>query len=464
MSVLSGPSRLDAHPPHAEHQAYPGITLSGQEWDDHEQRAMTDTRLNSGRLAATQASDVVQISVGQRMMSATWGSILTSLLVTPLDVVRVRLQSQTSSINNTSKFTAHTMPAFKELPANIGVTACCREVFWVGNTPEMCLVGNGVVSRSATTAAIDCAVEETRQKTFTSTFDGMRKIARNEGFTTLWRGLSPTLLMAVPGNVIYLAGYEWLRGDPQSPLPRIVGDNYVPLVAGSIARIAAASAISPIEMFRTRLQATPGTGTDHFRNTLQSLRQMTVTRGYSSLWRGFTLTMWRDVPFSGLYWWGYEAMRNVLTDVREMGRNGRHSEEARETRSRRFSNQSSTTTFIDSFIAGSVSGAAAALVTTPFDVGKTRQQVFRHSGDEIAAAAATGAKTLASELRPEQLSMPRFLLHIFRHEGVGGLFKGWVARCMKVAPGCAIMISSYEIGKKMAQGVNNRKIHDGDGL
>lgn len=328
----------------------------------------------------------------------------------------------------------------------------------------MCLVGNGVVSRSAATTAIDCAVEETRQKTFTSTFDGMRKIARNEGFTTLWRGLSPTLLMAIPGNVIYLAGYEWLRGDPRSPLPRLVGDNYVPLMAGSIARIAAASAISPIEMFRTRLQATPGTGTDHFRDTLQSLRQMTVTQGYTSLWRGFTLTMWRDVPFSGLYWWGYEAMRNVLTDVREMGQKGIHSEgtrDTRDTRSRRSSQsqQSSTTTFIDSFIAGSVSGAVAALVTTPFDVGKTRQQVFRHRGDEIAA---TGGKTLASEVRPEQLSMPRFLLHIFRHEGVSGLFRGWVARCMKVAPGCAIMISSYEIGKKMAQGVNTRKIHDGD--
>lgn len=81
MTVFSGPSRLNARQPHAENQAYPDITLNDQEWDDHEKRTMTDTRLNSGRLAATtQGSDVVQISVGQRMMSATWGSILTSLL------------------------------------------------------------------------------------------------------------------------------------------------------------------------------------------------------------------------------------------------------------------------------------------------------------------------------------------------------------------------------------------------
>ena len=53
--------------------------------------------------------------------------------------------------------------------------------------------------------------------------------------------------------------------------------------------------------------------------------------------------------------------------------------------------------------------------------------------------------------------MPRFLWHIYCTEGVHGLFKGWAARCLKVAPACAIMISSYEVGKKMAQVANERK-------
>lgn len=46
----------------------------------------------------------------------------------------------------------------------------------------------------------DCAAEETQRRTFNSTIDGLRKIARNEGLSTLWRGLSPTLAMAVPGK------------------------------------------------------------------------------------------------------------------------------------------------------------------------------------------------------------------------------------------------------------------------
>ncbi|OKL55605.1 hypothetical protein UA08_09030 [Talaromyces atroroseus] len=326
----------------------------------------------------------------------------------------------------------------------------------------MCLVDHGAVSRT-----IDCAVEDTQQRKFNSTFDGIRKIARNEGILTLWRGLVPTLVMAIPANVIYLAGYEWMRVDPRSPIPQYVSDGFVPLVAGSVARIAAASVISPIEMFRTRLQATPGTGTGHFRATLEGLHQMTRVQGYGSLWRGLSLTMWRDVPFSGLYWWGYEAVRDVLTNIRESNHNSmRDAKDGRQLKSRldSRSHQSSAITLMDSFIAGSVSGAVAALVTTPFDVGKTRQQVFRHSCEDVSAKAAAVAATTtsAATIHPEQLPMPRFLLHIFQHEGTAGLFRGWAARCLKVAPACAIMISSYEVGKKMAEGVNSRRLSEGD--
>ncbi|EED23484.1 mitochondrial carrier protein, putative [Talaromyces stipitatus ATCC 10500] len=461
MSTQGRHSRLDKSSPLAEGSLHAEFA-EHRDWHDHETRAMASLNSTGSPLAAAaaaaQGSEPAQISVGQRMLSATGGSILTSLLVTPLDVVRIRLQSQASHIHNASKFTAHTTDAFRELPADLGVTACCREVFWIGNNPEICLVGNGPVAR-----AIDCAVEDTQQRRINSTFDGIRKIARNEGVLTLWRGLVPTLVMSVPGNVIYLAGYEWLRVDPHSPLPRYIPDGYVPLVAGSIARVAAASAISPIEMFRTRLQATPGTGTGHFRATLEGLHQMTQARGYSSLWRGLSLTMWRDVPFSGLYWWGYEAVRDIITDLRERNKHKNNLQDGLRSRRGSQSSQSTATTFMDSFIAGSVSGAVAALVTTPFDVGKTRQQVFRHGADEVVGSTA-GRIGSTTVVHPELLSMPRFLLHIFKHEGLGGLFKGWVARCLKVAPACAIMISSYELGKKMAQGVNTRRHSDGDNL
>ncbi|KAI4185326.1 MAG: hypothetical protein LQ348_004386 [Seirophora lacunosa] len=397
------------------------------------------------------ADPELDISAGQKMLSAVSGSLLTSLLVTPLDVVRVRLQSQP----NTPTFprpSSSSIQSFSNIPSNIGVTACCREVFWVNNTSPVCLAAGPTLTTSVgsittpTTSAAECAVDETRRKTYTSTFDGLRKIARNEGLSSLWRGLSPTLVMAIPANVIYFTGYDILRSSKRSPINRYVADGYAPLMAGSIARVAAASVISPIEMFRTRMQAAPSgtSGVGVFKETLVGVRKLVHAQGYTSLWRGLTLTMWRDVPFSGIYWWGYEAGRNRLRDLRYPSMEQEHALSAMQK------DGNHTATFVDSFVAGAVSGAVASIVTTPFDVGKTRRQVTGRD-DQHVSKADKGA------LRPEERSMPRFLYHIWKEEGAAGLFRGWAARCLKVAPACAIMISSYEIGKKMAKNMNERR-------
>ncbi|KAK8243546.1 mitochondrial carrier domain-containing protein [Phyllosticta capitalensis] len=414
------------------------------------------------------------ISITQKMLSAVTGSILTSLLVTPLDVVRVRLQAQThpppasrpthprpvpvlSSLNPAQ-------PHFSNIPPNLGVTACCREVFWVTNNASYCVAGPTTVPTTLPTSAKSCAVEETQRKTFNSTFDGLRKIARNEGPRTLWRGLSPTLVMTIPANVIYFAGYDWLRTSHKSPIKQNISDSYSPLVAGSTARVLAAIAVSPIEMFRTRMQAThtnhANTTGSHFRDTLHGVRDLVRESGWTSLWRGLGLTLWRDVPFSAIYWWGYETGRNMLIDERERKRSreldrlGSGVRSRSKSRSRCRSEEDHTATLVDSFVAGASSGAVAAFVTTPFDVGKTRQQVVRHAGGSKPAAPGS---ELAHALKPEEQSMPRFLWHIFKEQGFPGLFRGWAARCLKVAPACAIMISTYEMGKKMAGDVNERR-------
>lgn len=216
------------------------------------------------------------------------------------------------------------------------------------------------------------------------------------------------------------------------------------------------------------MQAASGSGAGLFGTTLRGLHQMTQTQGYTSLWRGLTLTMWRDVPFSGIYWWGYEAVRSILTDIRTRAHHESSAEpfvrsdlgltQSNRTRRDSQSQQKHMTTFVDSFVSGTVSGATAALITTPFDVGKTRQQVYRHQGDEkpLSESAQRAVKSQARAV-PEEMTMPRFLFHILKTEGASGLFKGWAARCLKVAPSCGIMISSYELGKKWARVINEHK-------
>jgi len=348
--------------------------------------------------------------------------------VTPLYVVRVRLQAQPGPSPSS---TSARLPSFLQLPPNLGVTACCREVFWVQNQSQFCVANTAVMDQ---VVVPDCAAEESQRRTINSTMDGLRKISRNEGVATLWRGLSPTLMMAIPANVIYFAGYDWLRYSRKSPVYNRVSDAYAPLAAGSMARVLAAIVVSPIEMLRTRMQATQNQEKGVMRATLVGLKEMVSNEGYFSLWRGLSLTFWRDVPFSAFYWWGYEYNRKYLTEVRHRAAKLSPNEEL-----------SHTALLTDSFLAGASSGAISAFVTTPFDVGKTRQQTVLHD-----------PKAKIKDL-PETRTMPRFLWHIYCTEGMTGLFKGWAARCLKVAPACAIMISSYEIGKKMAGTVNERK-------
>ena len=321
-------------------------------------------------------------------------------------------------------------------------------------------VARGGPSSAGASAAesVECAVEEVQRRTISSTMDGFRKIARNEGIPALWRGLSPTLVMTVPANIIYFTGYDWLRYSPQSPIFRSFKEDYVPLIAGSSARILAATAVSPIELFRTRLQATTGaSASGHVIETFRGVQQMVSTQGYHSLWRGLTLTLWRDVPFSGIYWWGYETMRNILIDMRgrREGRTldpvGSRGRARRRSRSR----ENHRETFTDSFLAGATSGAFASIVTMPFDVGKTRTQIYRDTQKGVAGESAAAV--------PAQRSMVRLLWHIFKTEGVPGLWKGWIPRTLKVAPACAIMISSYEVCKRAFRRVKDREGQVDDG-
>jgi solute carrier family 25 protein 39/40 len=139
------------------------------------------------------------------------------------------------------------------------------------------------------------------------------------------------------------------------------------------------------------------------------VRQMVAAQGVHKLWTGLAPTLWRDVPFSAMYWYGYELSKRSLN--------------------RRYPGLMNDAwgAYWVSFLSGAASGMVAAIVTTPFDVAKTRNQI---SASDASMKLVDLMKTIVKE------------------EGWRGLMSGWTARVAKVAPSCAIMISTYEIGKR----------------
>ncbi|KAK9468093.1 mitochondrial carrier domain-containing protein [Lipomyces arxii] len=376
----------------------------------------------SSTAASRRSAEQDNITTFQRMLAACSGSLINSLVATPFDVIRVRLQLQecvhVAPEQSQTQFRSYPLPRTinRELAsADLGVTACCRDVFTMPSSVDYCVVSH----------FDECATEQyaQRQQLFKGAWDGMLKISKNEGFPALWRGLSPTLVMTVPSNVIYFVGYDHLRHNIPTE-----SDTLAPLLAGGVARALASSVVSPLELFRTRLQSVASSNKniihssrEAFAMTWDGVKVMVQTQGISTLWRGLTLTLWRDVPFSAVYWMGYEKTRQLF----ERFNSGRVLGEAE--------------TFVQAFASGALSGTFAAFVTTPFDVGKTRRQVLK-SRD------------------PAMDGMIPLLKKIVQEEGISGLFKGLGPRIMKVSVSCAIMISFYEIGKKLSMDSNIAKL------
>ncbi|XP_062597989.1 probable mitochondrial glutathione transporter SLC25A40 [Saccostrea cucullata] len=331
------------------------------------------------------------ITAVQQMISSCTGAILTSLLVTPFDVVKIRLQSQKVPLVKGKCF-----------------------LYCNGLMDHLCTCLNGGNNGYWYKRKVPGP--------YKGTVDAMMQITRHEGLRSLWSGLPPTLVMAVPATVVYFSCYEHFRNLFGYSAGLTENDWWKPIMAGASARTLAVFAISPLEMVRTKMQSEQL----NYSQVLTAV-QHTVREGgmVKSMYRGLTPTLLRDVPFSAFYWFGYEGMKSVILQK----------------------SLSHKMTTVESFCCGAVSGGIAAILTLPFDVIKTHRQIT------IGERRIRGSQEVTSTLR--------LIIQLYQREGIHALFAGLVPRVVKVAPACAIMISSYEYFKNFFK-TRNRELREMD--
>lgn len=434
------------------------------------------------------------ISDSARLVSATAGALITSLVVTPFDVVKTRLQSQFNiKHNNNNHISRATTSSSNTIPLQRTFNLWCDQchIFTPSSHASNHLAPIGAhctielpshyiqqhthdntcnIPSQRTTQHIHNTFNKVKntpsyitssvsnQLHFNGSIDAVQKIITNEGILSLWRGLSATLAMSVPSTVIYYSMYDKLKirfNDYLTthdhtlinlPTTSTLSNNnnkhnnnrselqlssLSPLLAGTTARTMTTAIVSPVELIRTRTQASSKSIP-----AISMIRQEVSRGGVTSLWRGLYPTLWRDVPFSAVYWTVYEAIKHRLFTHWQKQELKLHQQQHRNTTLRSHIHLHDRYVVTAAFISGATSGMIAATLTHPFDLVKTRRQI-----DMYANISHNNTNTRVP------VSTYQVLRTVVENEGITALWSGWTPRVFKIAPACSIMIASYEFVK-----------------
>ena len=316
---------------------------------------------------AFSSTSPLSVALDPRIVSGSFGSIVSAVVTTPFEVVKVKLQ----------RFNPPSLPSASNFYA--------------------------AASKKHPTGPISM----------------LRHVIATEGVRGAYAGLTPTVMMSIPSYLLFLLSCDELE-DAMRVHTSFSETTTIPLASGALARLLASSAVLPMELIRTRHAATSSQnhGISH---VWTEIRTIVRNDGIKALYKGMTPQLLRDVPFASLYMLFLERTRDLTRPILLADSNGNVNVNRDKISARR--------EMAFEFVNAAAAGMMAATCTAPLDVVKTRFQSCQNAS-----------------AKP---SIPNAILSIIEKEGISGLWRGNQARMLKVAPQYAIMISCYEVGKKV---------------
>lgn len=236
-------------------------------------------------------------------------------------------------------------------------------------------------------------------------------------------------LVAVPSSVIFFTTYEGLK--------HALGSTWIPqpavhLVSSSIAQLLNCAVVTPAEVLKQNAQMLQREDRGRGRASPSAMVAKMVMKNPRSLWRGYTALVARDLPYTALQFPVFEYLKRTLRARREMYNSGNPAMGVLESGS-------------IAAVSAAIAGSAAAWVTTPFDVIKTRMMLevgAKHRDQHPRRGQGVGQGGGATHSGPLQICKL-----VMREEGVKGLFRGGLIRALFTMAGNGLFMGFYEGGK-----------------
>ncbi|MCJ1353441.1 MAG: S-adenosylmethionine transporter [Icmadophila ericetorum] len=230
------------------------------------------------------------------------------------------------------------------------------------------------------------------------------------GFRGIYAGVGSALAGSAPSAALFFVTYEYtkslLRKSREEGGGQIVArtDHWTEpvqhMLAASAGEVVACAVRVPTEVIKQRAQAV------QYKSSMAALQGILSQKGqvgfggvWREMYRGWNVTVMREVPFTIIQFPLWEALKEW-----------RRRKEGREAISG-----------AESAVFGSIAGAVAAGITTPLDVLKTRLMLSR-----------------------ERIGSITILREILRTSGPRAFFAGIGPRIMWISAGGAIFLGSYQ--------------------
>ncbi|CAF0942648.1 unnamed protein product [Adineta ricciae] len=120
----------------------------------------------------------------------------------------------------------------------------------------------------------------------------MYRLAQREGFRAFFKGLGTTMLGYIPNWAVYFGTYQWSKKQYASGLASVHSENdtLVNLLASVTAGAISNTLTAPIWTIRTRMMTQ--SHHEDYRNTFHAAKKIYQTEGIYALYRGVIPSMW----------------------------------------------------------------------------------------------------------------------------------------------------------------------------